>query len=97
MADESEHVAKLVAARSRMVIERREVASALTEKYKRSHTDNMRELLVQIQSTIEAIDRAIADEEKHGERARSANRRRLHRPSKTMKDTRASPRVGASP
>jgi len=62
MADESEHVAKLVAARSRMVIERREVASALTEKYKRSHTDNMRELLVQIQSTIEAIDRAIADE-----------------------------------
>jgi hypothetical protein len=62
MANENEHLAKLVAARSRMVIERREVASALTEKYKRSHTDNMRELLVQIQSTIEAIDRAIADE-----------------------------------
>jgi antitoxin (DNA-binding transcriptional repressor) of toxin-antitoxin stability system len=62
MANENEHVAKLVAARSRMVTERREVASALTEKYKRSHTDNMRELLVQIQATIEAIDRAIADE-----------------------------------
>jgi hypothetical protein len=62
MANENEHLAKLVAARSRMVTERREVANALTEKYKRSHTDNMRELLVQIQATIEAIDRAIADE-----------------------------------
>ena len=61
MANENEHLAKLVAARSRST-ERREVASALTEKYKRSHTDNMRELLVQIQATIEAIDRAIADE-----------------------------------
>jgi hypothetical protein len=45
-----------------MVAERREVASALTEKYKRGHTDDMRELLVQIQATIDAIDRAIADE-----------------------------------
>ena len=61
IANENEHLAKLVAARSRST-ERREVASALTEKYKRSHTDNMRELLVQIQATIEAIDRAIADE-----------------------------------
>jgi hypothetical protein len=64
MADENDHLAKLVAARSRMVIERREVASALTEKYKRGHTDDMRELLVQIQATIDAIDRAIADEKK---------------------------------
>jgi hypothetical protein len=62
MADENEHLAKLTAARSRLVTERREVASALTEKYKRSHTDDMRALLVQIQATIEAIDRAIADE-----------------------------------
>ena len=62
MADENEHLAMLVAARSRMVTERREVASALTEKYKRAHTDDMRELLVQIQATIDAIDRAIADE-----------------------------------
>ena len=61
IANENEHLAKLVAARSRST-ERREVASALTEKYKRSHTDNMRELLVQIQATMEAIDRAIADE-----------------------------------
>jgi hypothetical protein len=62
MADENEHIAKLTAARSRMVTERRDVASALTEKYKRAHTNDMRELLVQIQATIEAIDRAIADE-----------------------------------
>ena len=32
MADENDHLANLVAARSRMVTERREVASALTEK-----------------------------------------------------------------
>jgi len=38
------------------------VASALTEKYRRSQTNEMRELLVQIQATIDAIDRAIADE-----------------------------------
>ena len=62
MADENEHLAKLTAARSRLVTERRDVASALTEKYKRSHTDDMRALLVQVQATIEAIDRAIADE-----------------------------------
>jgi hypothetical protein len=62
MADENEHLAMLVAARSRMITERREVVSALPEKYKRAHTDDMRELLVQIQATIDAIDRAIADE-----------------------------------
>jgi hypothetical protein len=62
MADHNDHLAKLVAARSRMVTERRDVASALSEKYKRGQTNEMRELLVQIQATIDAIDRAIADE-----------------------------------
>jgi sensor histidine kinase regulating citrate/malate metabolism len=62
MTDDNDHLAKLVAARARMVAERREVARALTEKYKRGQTNEMRELLVQIQTTIDAIDRAIADE-----------------------------------
>lgn len=62
MPDDNDHLAKLIAARSRMVTERRDVASALTEKYKRGQTNEMRELLVQIQATIDAIDRAIADE-----------------------------------
>ena len=62
MADDNDHLAKLVAARSRMITERRDVARALTEKYKRGQTNEMRELLVQIQTTIDAIDRAIADE-----------------------------------
>ena len=62
MADDNDHLAELLAARARMVAERREVASALTEKYRRSQTNEMRELLVQIQATIDAIDRAIADE-----------------------------------
>jgi hypothetical protein len=62
MTDGNDHLAKLVAARARMVTERREVARALTEKYKRGQTTEMREMLVQIQTTIDAIDRAIADE-----------------------------------
>ena len=62
MTDDNDHLAELLAARARMVTERREVASALTEKYRRSQTNEMRELLVQIQTTIDAIDRAIADE-----------------------------------
>jgi hypothetical protein len=62
VADDNHHLAELLAARARMVTERREVASALTEKYRRSQTNEMRELLVQIQATIDAIDRAIADE-----------------------------------
>jgi NTP pyrophosphatase (non-canonical NTP hydrolase) len=62
MTDDNDHLAKLVAARARMVAERREVARALTEKYKRGQTNEMRDLLVQIQTTIDAIDRAIADE-----------------------------------
>lgn len=62
VADDNDHLAELLAARARMVAERREVASALTEKYRRSQTNEMRELLVQIQATIDAVDRAIADE-----------------------------------
>jgi len=62
VADDNDHLAELLAARARMVAERREVASALTEKYRRSQTNEMRELFVQIQATIDAIDRAIADE-----------------------------------
>jgi hypothetical protein len=62
MTEDNGHLAKLVAARSRMVTERRDVARALTEKYNRGQTNEMRELLVQIQTTIDAVDRAIADE-----------------------------------
>ena len=62
MAGENEHIQKLFAARSTMVKARREVADALAAPYKRGHTENMRAQFKELQSTIEAIDRAIGDE-----------------------------------
>jgi hypothetical protein len=46
-----------------MVTVRRQIADALGEDYKRGHTENMRDQLVNLQNTIEAIDRALADED----------------------------------
>jgi hypothetical protein len=62
MAGENEHIQKLIAARSAMVKARRDVANALIEPYTRGHTENMRTQFVELQSAIEAIDRAIGDE-----------------------------------
>ena len=62
MAEENEHSKKLIAAREREVGHRRDVVGALAEAYRRDHTEDMREAFISIQNTIEAIDRAIADE-----------------------------------
>jgi hypothetical protein len=62
MTQENEHIRKLIAARDREVAQRRDVAGALGENYKRGHTENMRMAFISIQNTIEAIDRAIAHE-----------------------------------
>ena len=62
MAEENEHIKKLIAARDREIAQRRDVAGALGEAYKRGHTENMRQVFIDIQNTIEAIDRAIAHE-----------------------------------
>jgi hypothetical protein len=59
MAQENEPIKNLTAARDREVAHRREVAGALAEKYDRAHTEIT---FISIQSTIDAIDRAIADE-----------------------------------
>jgi hypothetical protein len=58
-AKETQHVKNLIAARDREVAHRREVAGALAQKYDRAHTEIT---FISIQSTIDAIDRAIADE-----------------------------------
>ena len=71
---ENEHVKALVAARLMTVTERRQVADALTESYKRGHTENMLEIFVKLQDTIEAIDRAIADEERIAKRDAESTR-----------------------
>jgi hypothetical protein len=59
MAQKLEHIRNLVAARDREVLHRREVAGELAKKYDRAHTEIT---FISIQNTIDAIDRAIADE-----------------------------------
>ena len=49
--------------RNHEVEQRRYVAAELAEGYKRDHTEKMREALISIQNTIEAIDRAIQNEQ----------------------------------
>jgi hypothetical protein len=62
MAEENEHIQKLIAARDRQVEERREVAAVLGQKYERSTTEVNRSRFVTIQNTIEVIERAISHE-----------------------------------
>lgn len=64
MAHDSELLKKLTDARDRVVAERRQIADALAREYKRGHSVEMRERFISIQNTIEAIDRAIADEDR---------------------------------
>ena len=63
MAQENEHIRKLIAARDREVEQRRNIADALAQAYERGETERMREAFTNIQNTIEAIERAIEHEE----------------------------------
>jgi hypothetical protein len=62
VAEDNEHIRSLIAARDRAIEDRRDVAKVLGEKYQRGHTENMREVFEKIQSSIEAIERAIGHE-----------------------------------
>ena len=68
---EIDHSADLGKAREKLLVERRELAAELTKPYQRGDGEK-RERFIVVQSMIEAIDRAIADEERmaRGERAR---------------------------
>jgi DNA-directed RNA polymerase subunit F len=59
MAQDNEYVQKLIAARDREVVHRRDIAERLAEKYNRGDTENTREAFIKIQETIEAIERAV--------------------------------------
>jgi len=59
MAQDNEYVQKLIAARDREVVHRRDIAERLAEKYNRGDTENIREAFVKIQDVIEAIERAV--------------------------------------
>jgi hypothetical protein len=67
MAEESKPINTLITARDKLVEERRALAVVMALGYRRrrtdeSHTNDMREAFIGIQTTIEAIDRAIAHE-----------------------------------
>ena len=70
MAQENQHIQKLIAARDREVEQRRNVADALAKAYERGETERMREVFINLQNTIEAIERAIQHEEKLASAAR---------------------------
>jgi hypothetical protein len=59
MAQDNEHVQKLIAARDREVTHRRDIAKTLAEKQDRGDTENLREAFTKIQDVIKAIERAI--------------------------------------
>ena len=63
MATGTDQIDKLRAARDQQVEARRQLAEALAAPYKGGHTENMRGAFLEVQATIEAIDRAIADEQ----------------------------------
>ena len=59
MAQDNEHVQRLIAARDREVARRRDIAERLAEKHDRGDTENMREAFIKVQDAIEAIERAV--------------------------------------
>jgi hypothetical protein len=63
MAQENEHIRKLIEDRDRQVEQRRDLADALAQPYGRGETEEVRQAFIIIQSTIEAIERAIQHEE----------------------------------
>jgi hypothetical protein len=60
----SKHIDNLTDARDRMVEERRGVASELAKPYSAEKTPKFQRMIVEIQQAIDAIDRALRDEEK---------------------------------
>jgi hypothetical protein len=61
---ENEHVKQLSAARIRLIADRRHAAKEIADENRRGLNDNSCDALILIQTTIEAIDRAVADEAK---------------------------------
>ena len=58
-----QHAALLKKARERLVEDRRDLAKIIAAPFEREKTRDAREKFVDIQAVIEAVDRAIEDEE----------------------------------
>jgi hypothetical protein len=59
-----QHTELLKKARERLVEDRRDLAKTIAAPFEREKTRDAREKFVDIQAVIEAVDRAIEDEEK---------------------------------
>jgi hypothetical protein len=59
MAQDNEHVQRLIAARDREVAHRRDIAEVLAGKHNRGDMENIGEAFLKIQDVIEAIERAV--------------------------------------
>jgi hypothetical protein len=57
-----EHVDALVSARDRLVESRRQLAVALGGPFQRADTEIWRKEMIEVQTTIRAIDEALLDE-----------------------------------
>jgi hypothetical protein len=56
----------LVNARAKLVEERRACAKTIAGPYKRGETENALQRIVELQTVIDAIDRAFEDEQRRG-------------------------------
>jgi len=56
----------LVNARAKLVEERRACAKKIAGPYKRGETEDARQRIVELQMVIDAIDRALEDEQRRG-------------------------------
>ena len=62
MADENEHVKNLETALDRLIERRRHLASELSGEFKRGRTEYAQERFNVVQTTIEAVRKAIGEE-----------------------------------
>jgi hypothetical protein len=58
-----QHAALLKKARERLVEDRRNFAKIIAAPFEREKTNDARERFIEVQTAIEAVDRAIEDEE----------------------------------
>jgi hypothetical protein len=56
------YVERLAAARERLVEDRRAISTELVESYQKGQAETLRARFIQMQTTLDAIDRAIGDE-----------------------------------
>jgi hypothetical protein len=65
---DNKHQQELRKALERQIEQRRNVAAALAEEYKRGTTEKMREAFINIQNTIDALERAHHQENMKAQR-----------------------------